>query len=326
MFCSVIIPTIGRSTLSRAVHSVLEQPLLPSEFEIIVVNDSGQPLAEEDWQHLKGVQLVTTYRRERSCARNTGAAIAKGRYLCFLDDDDWLLPGAFREFWTLAGHASDAAWLYGGIRIVEEMTGRTLAEINSGLSGNCFVQIMGGAWAPIQASLIRNDAFFSVGGYNPSIIGTEDLDLCRRIALQGDFANTPVTVACLARGRSWTTSTDYDRAPEDTLRSRDEVLAEPGAFSRMLASADSNYWYGRLFRVYVSTARWNLQHRRRFAALSRGVGAIAGLVLAGPHLFSADFWRAARAHHVPDTLHFVMEAFEQEVEQVGVEAPRQRSI
>jgi len=53
------------------------------DFEVIIVNDSGQPLPEADWQKSKRVRIINTNRRERSVARNAGAAIARGRYLHF---------------------------------------------------------------------------------------------------------------------------------------------------------------------------------------------------------------------------------------------------
>ena len=109
MFCSVIIPTIGRQTVTRAIYSVLEQEFTADNFEVIVVNDSGQILPDAPWQHFEQVRLINTNRRERSVARNAGAAIAKGKYLCFLDDDDWLLPRALEQFWALACQAKDAA-------------------------------------------------------------------------------------------------------------------------------------------------------------------------------------------------------------------------
>ena len=318
MFCSVVIPTIGRSTVSRAIQSVLEQSFAADDFEVIVVNDSGKPLPAADWQHSPQVRVMNTNRRERSFARNAGAAIAKGEYLCFLDDDDWLLPDSLEYFWTLAHQNSDAVWLYGGIRVVDE-TGKCLGEVNSGLNGNCLAQMMGGAWAPIQASLIQTKMFFAVGGYNSSICGTEDLDLCRRIALHGDFANVPATVACLLRGPSWDTSTDYLRAPEDTRRSRDAVLSEPGAFTRMLLSAghssNPSYWYGRILRVYLSTVAFNLRRKRLFTATGRGIFGLASFAMAGRHIFSKSFWQGVKAHHPPDTLHFIVKALEQEAKQ-----------
>ena len=57
MFCATIIPTIGREKLTRAVESVLSQDL-PAEFEVIVVNDSGRPLAEADWQRDERVRVI----------------------------------------------------------------------------------------------------------------------------------------------------------------------------------------------------------------------------------------------------------------------------
>jgi hypothetical protein len=203
----------------------------------------------------------------------------------------------------------NAVWLYGGIRIVDEQI-NTLAEINSGLNGNCFAQIMGGAWAPIQSSLIQARAFFEIGGFNPFICGTEDEDLCRRAAYLGDFANTSQVVACLFRGQSWNTSTNYLRAPEDVKYSRDLILSKPGVFQRLRASANSNYWHGRVLRVYLSTITWNLKKKRFFTALSRVFYSLAVMVLSIQHVFSSQYWSGLRAHHVPETLHFVMDEYD----------------
>jgi hypothetical protein len=312
VFCSIIIPTIGRDTLPRAVNSVLGQDLNGGQYEVIVVNDSGRPLSEADWQLSPQVVVVTTNRRERSVARNVGAAIAQGTYLGFLDDDDWLLPGALRQFWQLAERAPQADWLYGGIRVVDH-DGATLGESNSGLNGNCGAQILGGAWAPIQSSLIRASALFGAGGFNLFWIGTEDLDLCRRITLRGAIANTPAVVACLSRGRDWKTSTNYLAAPEQVRRSRDAVVAEPGAFRHILASvrsgAQPEYWHGRVFRVYITLFLMHLRHKRVFEAASRVGLAGASLAAAWKSLFSSSFWSAVRAEHTPNTLHHIMAAY-----------------
>ena len=310
VFCSVIIPTIGRNTLARAVHSVLDQAFDAAAVEVIVINDSGQPLPPEPWQRSERVRILHTQQRERSVARNTGAATAQGAYLCFLDDDDWLLPGALATFWELAQREPEAAWLYGGIQVVGS-GGQVLAERNSGLQGYCLAQIMGGAWVPIQSSLVRAAEFFAVGGYNPFIRGTEDQDLCRRIAARGALANTPLPVACLFRGDQWHTSTDYGRAAEDTRHSRDAVVAEPGALRRMLASAGSSYWHGRIAHVYLSLARWQWR-RRPLTAASRALHGLIALLLAAPHWFRQEFWQALRADHVPGSLHFVQMVGEEE--------------
>lgn len=71
MFSSTIIPTIGRAILPRAVHSVLNQEFDADDFEVIVVNDSGKPLPEEEWQKSSRVRMIETQRREWCAARNT---------------------------------------------------------------------------------------------------------------------------------------------------------------------------------------------------------------------------------------------------------------
>lgn len=299
MLCSTVIPTIGRPELSRAVHSVLDQAFAADDFEIIVVNDSGQPLPQADWQQSERVQVIRTSRRERSVARNTGAAIASGRYLHFLDDDDWLLPGALENFCELARRAGDAAWLYGGAQLVDR-AGEPLIQLHHRMSGNCFIQVMAGEWIPSQASLIRTEAFFAVGGFNPLISVTEDIDLCRRIALGGTIAGTPKTVACIEMGEEGS-STDYARAAEYSRWAREKILSEPRAFARMRASATAGFWHGRIVRAYLTSAVWNLQHRNVFTAASRTTSGLAGFALAGRHILSQSFWRAVTRRYESET-------------------------
>ena len=116
MFISTIIPTIGRPTLSRAIASVLDQEFQHDECEVIVVNDSGKELPAADWQERDNIRIISTNRRNRSIARNTGAAVARGQYFHFLDDDDWMLPGAFQAFWETAQQSS-AGWIHGAFTL-----------------------------------------------------------------------------------------------------------------------------------------------------------------------------------------------------------------
>ncbi len=295
MFCSTIIPTIGRPTLERAVCSVLEQDFTEDDFEVIVVNDSGSELAPAAWQKAPRVRIITTNRRERSVARNTGAAVAKGEYLHFLDDDDWLLPGALARFWSVA-RETKAAWIYGGTRL-EDGDGTCFAELDLGRSGNCFTQVMAGEWIALQASLIDAGRFFAVGGFNPLMPATQDVDLSRRVALRGDFERVPHNAACVLRGPTWKTVTDYRSGAEKSRLWREGILDQPGTFRRLLGSADSPYWKGRVVRVYWTSAIWNWEHKRLFVGISRLLFGAAALLVAGPSVVSKDFARAlARPH------------------------------
>jgi glycosyltransferase involved in cell wall biosynthesis len=268
---------------------VLEQDLSEAAYELIVVNDSGLPLLPAPWMDSERVRIIHTKCRDKSVARNAGAAIAQGAYLHFLDDDDQLLSGALNRFWHLSG-ANKAALLYGGTALVDRK-GNPLIELHHNLAGNCFVQIMAGEWIPTGAYMVDASVFFAVGGYNPLMPAGEDSDLCRRIALRGAFAGMPDLVLCAGMGQQAST-TDYGRLPAYSRRAREAILDEPGAFRRMRDSADNGYWKGRIVRAYLTSAIWNIQHKRLFCAASRPVFGLTSLILAGQHLFSADFWRA----------------------------------
>lgn len=89
---SVVIPTIGRPELVRALTSVRAQASV-GIVEIIVVNDAkpGVELAAEVFDLADHV-LRTPGRVGGSRARNLGIRAATGQYVALLDDDDEWLP------------------------------------------------------------------------------------------------------------------------------------------------------------------------------------------------------------------------------------------
>lgn len=288
MFCSTVIPTIARPTLSRAVYSVLDQEFACDGFEVIVVNDSGQSLPEMDWQYSERVRVIDTNRRERSVARNTGAAIAKGKYLHFLDDDDLLLPGALDAFWVL-DQSNDAVWLYGHYQSVDN-EGNLVSEFRPDVGGNIFALLVSGEAIPFQASLLRAKQFFAVGAFDPQITGVEDRDLGRRMARSGTVVGTTAVVAKIRVGAQGST-TNWSTLAEQDRWGREKVLREQDAFARLWKSANSSYLHGRVSRAYFASMVWNLQHKDIFAAASRVTLAIA---FAGWHVVSTAFWRGLR--------------------------------
>lgn len=289
MLCSAIIPTIGRPTLSRAVESVLTQNLPSSDFEVIVVNDSGVPLPRADWQRSEQVQIIKTNRHERSIARNTGAAIAKGQYLHFLDDDDWLVPDAYQHLWQLS-QASDAQWLYGMTQLVDRQN-NPLIQLKHLLHGNCFVQVMAGEWIPLQSSFIERKMFMQIGGFNPLLTGPEDIDLLRRILLEAEVAETLYLIANVIMGGDGST-TDYSDHPQASRWARENILNASDAYYRMSSSAHNPSWRGRISRVYLTSAVWNLQHLRFLTATSRIFLSIASILTKGTDIFANSFWQA----------------------------------
>ena len=304
VLCSTIIPTIGRATLSAAIQSVLDQGLDQDEFEIIVVNDSGTPLPAADWHSLANIKVIDTNRRNRSVARNVGAAAAHGKYLHFLDDDDWMLPGAFESL-LQAAEESQAGWTHGGFRMMDN-AGVTVADLHPDETGNCSIEMMAWEWLPLQASLIRSDAFFRVDGFaSLSSLGGgfEDVHLARQVSLHDDMARTEQVVAAIRIG-DVSSTTNYVTMFDQNRQSREKTIAARHAFSRLIDSARSNrsrsnYWFGKVLYYYMASMKWQLQERQFLSALSRGLHLLAGFGLAGSRCFSSEFWKGVRRPHYP---------------------------
>ena len=81
---SVVIPTIGRASLRRAVESALQQTSPP--MEVIVVVDAE---CEPDLPHSSAVRVVRTSGGVgASLAKHIGIESSKGNVIALLDDDD----------------------------------------------------------------------------------------------------------------------------------------------------------------------------------------------------------------------------------------------
>lgn len=287
MFSSTIIPTIGRPTLAVAVESVLSQEC-DEPFEVIVVNDSRKPLEPAAWQSSKHVRVVATEGRERSVARNTGAAIARGRYFHFLDDDDVMLPGALTAFLRASRQVPEAGWLIGAWRTVDN-EGRTVQEFRPAIPPNLLPLLVAGEGLPLQASLVRASAFAGAGGFNPrpELTGVEDRELGRRLALTFSAHRVEPVVAQVRIGEVGS-STNWRTIGEGDRLGREQVLQRPETLARILKARPSAFWRGRLARAYLGSAQLNLRWRAVWTSIGR-LG--QALRLSGTRLFSPSFWR-----------------------------------
>ena len=102
-FFSIIIPLYNREkTISRAIESILNQTF--QDFEIIVVDDCSTDQSAEIVHKLKILDARIKYikneiNQERCISRNKGIQIALGKYICFLDSDDYHLPIHLETFY-----------------------------------------------------------------------------------------------------------------------------------------------------------------------------------------------------------------------------------
>lgn len=99
-FFSIITPTYNRAKLlQKAIESVLGQEF--SDWEMLIIDDASTDNTAELLKKFSDPRLKYHYQKhnERSVARNNGIALSRGEYICFLDDDDLLMPDFFKVFY-----------------------------------------------------------------------------------------------------------------------------------------------------------------------------------------------------------------------------------
>jgi len=99
-FFSIILPTFNRAgMISKAVESALSQSF--SDWELIIIDDGSTDNTKEiiDKYNDNRIKYFYQTNQERSAARNNGIKKAEGRYICFLDSDDYYLDNHLKEFY-----------------------------------------------------------------------------------------------------------------------------------------------------------------------------------------------------------------------------------
>lgn len=288
MLCSVIIPTIGRHTLSRAIDSVLRQPIAPEEMEIIVVNDSGKPIDLRCYEDLPNVIVVNSNRSGLPFACNTGASIARGEYLKFLHDDDYLLDNGLVALLVTACD-SGCKWVVGSAVIVDD-NGKKIYDLDSSnVNGNILAEFLANASIHMSYCLIHRRTFLEIGGFN-IMKSCEDRDLCARISLYHDIIATPFPVACVRiSGGQSSAFSDIDVKSDHRL-ARERILDMSNYRARLSDSLKkrSVSLRGRVCRQILFSSGFHLKNLDIFRSLDR---LFWSGYFANRYVFYPSFWK-----------------------------------
>lgn len=193
---TVVIPTRDRAALlAETLRCIEEQSPRPA---VIVVDDGSRDTTAE----VLAAHEVTVVRNDAGGwgagrARNAGLERATTPFVSFVDSDDLLLPGALTALEdALAGHP-DAPFAFGlGLAASHDPSGWAQRGLIGPLPGEDPASagaIFARNFVPSSGTLVRADVMRSAGGYDPSLVFSEDLDLWLRLALLGP----PVHVARL---------------------------------------------------------------------------------------------------------------------------------
>lgn len=164
----VIVTRNRRDTLLRTIAKLQANPDLRREqWELIVVdNASEDDTAEAVVAHHHGAHVIRLQENEGVPARNYALPVAKGRYVVFLDDDSYPLPGTLAKALPyMATHAKTAA-----------LVARVILPDGSFEAPAMPAVTLGGA------SIIRRTALQQVGGFAPEFFRqAEEYDFSFRL-------------------------------------------------------------------------------------------------------------------------------------------------
>ncbi len=126
---SVIIPVYNvESYLRQCLDSVVNQTL--RDIEIICVNDGstdGSPAILEEYRKKDPrITVISQENRGLSAARNRGMERMRGKYVCFLDSDDWLEPETLEKTVPIMEGKKLDALVFGRIHYFESEELRSL--------------------------------------------------------------------------------------------------------------------------------------------------------------------------------------------------------
>lgn len=186
-----------RVWLERCVDSVYRQHDV--SFELVVVDDASADGTME-WLRTIDDPRVSVIRLPQqsglSAARNRGLAEARGQFVMFLDDDDWLERGALRKLSAgLAAHP-EAVAAVGARRVwfTTEDYARRDSHPHVPRLRNIVDDLLVDWSAVSGQNLYRTALVRRIGGYDPSVVQCEDRDLWLRLAVLGPVVLRPEIV------------------------------------------------------------------------------------------------------------------------------------
>jgi glycosyltransferase involved in cell wall biosynthesis len=295
---SVVIPVYnGQPYLRQAIESALGQTYAP--LEVIAVND-GSTDGSAGEIACYGDRVVALHQANAGvgAARNAGAQRASGRFIAFLDQDDWWEPEKVAAQVARFEAEPEVGLVHTNVKHYSEASATFVGPLNplarpETLVGDCYPLLLAGNAIYNSSVMVRTSVLRRVGVCDPRIVGNsiQDYDLWLRLARVSRlaFLAEPLTVI-----RMHNTQGTWDRrrmlGEESKLCERilaeDRSLATSGMRRRMARLYEelgtAHLDFGELAlarRNYGRSFRWSPTRRAaiRFAACFLPLSAIRRL-------------------------------------------------
>jgi glycosyltransferase involved in cell wall biosynthesis len=250
--------------------------------EVVVVDDGSMDNTVDLVRSFEGSVRLLQYRHTgANAARNLGLKYARGRYVRFLDDDDWLSPGVnTRQIETIENTGVDVC--YGDWQDVffEDGQIREGAIHTAGHVDDVVDALLSDWWCANSCYLIRRDLALAVGGWDEKLQACQDFDFMLRVAMHGArFVYSPNMVSYYLHHVGSSVSQDnlknWALAKRLILSNAEKQLVRASAFSeKRRRLVGSGHW--KLAKILLS------QDRAAFNEAMGDVQRLLGREIPGP--------------------------------------------
>lgn len=197
---SVIIPTYNRQNyISKAIESIIAQDF-EGDVEIIISDDgSTDNTLDIVKNYIEYIRIIkkpnNICKRGASAARNRGILAAKHDYICFLDSDDFFLPGHLKFMVSKMKSKPEISFAFCRLLEMDESYNKNLFRLwtKASITQRDIRLLTLSKHNVIQTNgfILKREVFDEIGLFDENLRNGEDNDLWMRISevFKGDFCD-----------------------------------------------------------------------------------------------------------------------------------------
>jgi glycosyltransferase involved in cell wall biosynthesis len=266
---SIIIPCYNAERwVGEAIRSALKQTYSP--VEVIVIDDGSTDRSLDFIKSFKDeIRWETGPNRGGDYARNRGFALSAGKYIQFLDADDYLLPSKIeRQMQVLENRRADVVYEDCQVLFENADGSRKWGSLEvSGEHADILEKLLDG-WAPPPCTfLFSRLAVEKAGGWNENLTSAQDNDFYIKVALaKTTWSYASGSQSVYRRLSVPTVSTQNARATDENLirvfRETEANLLRDGCLADRYRRAIARSYLGIGRKHFNSDIAWFYRLRR----------------------------------------------------------------